>query len=780
MFDFSNLSPNEFEILCADILSRELDADLRHFSPGRDGGVDLTESPTEKNIVVQVKHYNSPYSNLKTSLTKELEKLKQMRPKPQKYYICTSKELTAGNIEEIYELFSDYMESDKNIFTKVELEKFLSKEENSDILRKNFKLWLVADKLLTQLVTKDVFIDGEVLLDNLEDDFKYFVQTDIFNECIKTLEKDRKLLISGDPGVGKSINSKMLAFYFVKKGYQIRYSTNGIISDLKKSLQENKDLKEVLFLDDCLGQYYLKLRDFQDRELISLMKYIDISENKILILNSRITVLNEAQAKSRQLKQYLKDEKVQIQNINMNNITVMEKAMIFYNHLLKNQVPNSHYNSIRSNRNYRLIVNHSNYNPRIIEYVTHRRRYTRIESQDYSSYVIDMLNNPQEAWAEEFREGLGIEDRIFMHTLFSLTDTLININVLEECFVNRIKNEPHIDHTTNKFEEARLRLTSSLVRVVDDGKEIRAGVLNPSLNDYMEHSINSVEKEKIAQYAVYIEQIEKILREDAKDKIDELLIDGGIEKKKSTENKLPVYIINAIVNQKVKIPEYKDYIPNGLALIKEGTLIFGKSISKKNILKSFIKDKDIFAFYDIEGLLDDTDFAEGISAGIDIQGLTDILLGLEREQFEDKEVFSCLLDEYISKAEEYLNSYDLIDSVEDLIDDAVEIYYQSTKDDDYSSYERVLKELGKSAQERILEEIFDLMIDLTDYHKKEEVEKGLLKLINEKIEIELEEIIKWKIQPEPDDDYPDYDRERYYDNSGGYDLDLILDRNIGE
>ena len=72
------------------------------------------------------------------------------------------------------------------------------------------------------------------------------------------------------------------------------------------------------------------------------------------------------------------------------------------------------------------------------------------------------------------------------------------------------------------------------------------------------------------------------------------------------------------------------------------------------------------------------------------------------------------------------------------------------------------------------------MIDLTDYHKKEEVEKGLLKLINEKIEIELEEIIKWKIQPEPDDDYPDYDRERYYDNSGGYDLDLILDRNIGE
>lgn len=50
MFDYTNLSANEFEILCSDILSRELGVELRYFSPGRDGGVDLTESPTKKRL----------------------------------------------------------------------------------------------------------------------------------------------------------------------------------------------------------------------------------------------------------------------------------------------------------------------------------------------------------------------------------------------------------------------------------------------------------------------------------------------------------------------------------------------------------------------------------------------------------------------------------------------------------------------------------------------------------------------------------------------------------
>ncbi len=93
-------------------------------------------------------------------------------------------------------------------------------------------------------------------------------------------------------------------------------------------------------LDDCLGQYYLKLKEWQDTELISLMNYINLCENKILILNSRVTVFNAAQAKYRKLREYLEDDKLKIKIINMNDITLKEKANIFYNHLLKKQNSN--------------------------------------------------------------------------------------------------------------------------------------------------------------------------------------------------------------------------------------------------------------------------------------------------------------------------------------------------------------------------------------------------------------------------------------------------------
>lgn len=74
------------------------------FAPGRDGGVDITETRLSGCHMVQVKHYiDSSYSTLLSSLKKELPKVKQKQPKY--YYVCCGKKLTAQNISEIYELF---------------------------------------------------------------------------------------------------------------------------------------------------------------------------------------------------------------------------------------------------------------------------------------------------------------------------------------------------------------------------------------------------------------------------------------------------------------------------------------------------------------------------------------------------------------------------------------------------------------------------------------------------------------------------------------------------
>jgi hypothetical protein len=102
------------------------------FTAGRDGGIDLADSTDQPKIIVQVKHYTkSNVSGLIRSLEKEIVKVEEL--KPTQYYVCCSKELSAKKICEINAMFSDYMDSDKNIITLNEIEDFLTDYANKQL-----------------------------------------------------------------------------------------------------------------------------------------------------------------------------------------------------------------------------------------------------------------------------------------------------------------------------------------------------------------------------------------------------------------------------------------------------------------------------------------------------------------------------------------------------------------------------------------------------------------------------------------------------------------------
>ena len=116
MLNYGNLNDVEFEYLCQDLMQKKLGTTLHRFARGKDGGIDLADNVHTKNIVVQVKHYmRSPVEQLIASLKKELDKVQKLAPN--QYYICCSKELTPQKINEIYIMFSDYMNSPANIIT---------------------------------------------------------------------------------------------------------------------------------------------------------------------------------------------------------------------------------------------------------------------------------------------------------------------------------------------------------------------------------------------------------------------------------------------------------------------------------------------------------------------------------------------------------------------------------------------------------------------------------------------------------------------------------------
>ncbi|MGG0175200.1 restriction endonuclease [Gottfriedia acidiceleris] len=782
MYDFTNLSDVEFERLSSDILSRKLKVKLRYFAPGRDGGIDLVDDMAQKNVVVQVKHYaKSSFNSLLTSLKKEVAKVKTINPK--QYFICVSQELTASNINEIFTLFKDYMKDTSNIITRYEIVDFLNEDGNKDILRKNFKLWLLSDKLLKDIFNNQVFIDSEVLLDDINEDFNYFVQTTVFNEALETLKKNRMLMLYGAPGVGKSINSKMLAAAFVKEDYIIRYTTDGQVSNIKSAISENPDVKEVIFLDDCLGQYYFNLKSGQDRELISLIKYIKQHKNKILILNTRVTILNEAKRARFEFRDFLDRDKIPLKTIDMERISRIEKAEIFYNHLSRNQIPKPYFEALKKDKKYTVIINHNNYNPRIIEFVTQKHRYSKLDPEVYFDYILKNLKDPKEVWSDEFDERLEEIDRVFMHTLFSLTDTFTNIDVLKECFIFRLKNEGRTQSTVDYFSVVKTRLTKSLVRILDvDGSE-QIGVLNPSINDYMISHLqsNTIGLNSIRDSILYIEQLEKMYepKEAIEVLIGEIKTENYLNLKSFGKKKLE-YLYYGIATNTILKEDYKPIIKSNFRNLSESLSFFNTTFEKIEIVLRFLKNKDLFDFYDISESLKDWDFVSDFIYNLDFKEITQVLSAIKEESILISGLKERLYDDLIDDLNGYMDELDVDEYIVN-IDGYEDFYDLMPLEENEGKVDQFIRGLCSNIQrdlkEALIDEIYQLDTTLDYETFKVEIEEMVELYITEG---SISDALERHIYPEPEFDYEyDEDDDRRGYDSGGIDVaDVIFNRDI--
>ena len=518
MYNYSNLSDFEFEILCRDIMQKKLGIKLYTFQKGRDGGIDVTDDPKNKKVIIQVKHYiNSKYSDLLGTLKKEVQKVKELQP--EKYYICCALNLTAKNKRELYDMFSDYMESANDIMSLIDIDDFLECPENMDIVRKHYKLWLESTEILGEVFNQNVFIDCESLLYNIEEESRRFVETSCYYECLDILEKEKMLLLLGMPGTGKTVTTKMLAIYYASKGYRIRYTTNGDISDIKNAISTQKDLPEIILLDDCLGQHYFRMKETQGNELLSLVKYVACHKNKKLIMNSRVTIFQQAKERVIEFRQFAEDEKFKIKILDMGKLSLSDKGRIFHNHIYFKGLPADYYQDILKDFHYREIVKHNNYTPRIMEFVTREYNFKKVSSGHYYEYVLRCLDNPTEIWQDEFSEKLQQEDRVFLTTLYSLTDTSIDENVVKRAFNYRLSNNTIADTSRNIWEDVLKRLEGAFIQIIEKNGKKEIGAINPSVNDFLREYLqkNDIEREYIRKNATEYEQIKRGFSENMED-----------------------------------------------------------------------------------------------------------------------------------------------------------------------------------------------------------------------------------------------------------------------
>ena len=530
-------------------MQKKLGKPLHTFSRGVDGGIDICDKGKHPNIVIQAKHYaNSKMSQLRAALKKEVEKVDKL--KPLHYYVCTSIGLTRTNKDEIVCMFSAYMKDISYVLDKEDISSFLEDAGNQDIVKKHYKLWFCASSVLSLIANQNIFIDCDELMTDIENSINLFVQTNSYFEARNKLTRNKVIIITGAPGVGKSTISKMLLLSYAKDGYVVRYASDNNIADIKKVLSQDPMKREIILLDDFLGQHYLKIRDSQPSELKTLISFVEKSPYKKLILNSRITILNEAVQSSIVFREIMERQAGNKYIIDLNKMTLTEKAYILYNHMYFNNLPVDYFTKIKSERNYFKIVQHKNYNPRIIEYVTKKNRYVQILPNDYFLYIIQKLDKPEDVWRDEFRNRLDVTDRILIYTLYSLSDDATGIENLEIAFNNRLRHENGIDTTSNPFRNVITRLTDSILKNIEDRGRVKVSVVNPSINDYVTSEIttNPNEQIKIVASAQYIEQMIKVATSsEAQEIVKAKVFSGELLKMKTLRNSAFYYYLEYVV-----------------------------------------------------------------------------------------------------------------------------------------------------------------------------------------------------------------------------------------
>lgn len=476
-YNFFNVDAHEFEEICSEVLSIYLGIKMRTFPEGRDRGIDIKRTSGEEDIIGQCKRIQ----RVTSCFTCEFNKIKEIKA-CKKYYLFIACEITSIKRTEIFNRFVNYMEDESFIFDAKDLNGFLEQSVYQSVVRNHFKLWITSEKLFSHFLNKVGNFDSYALLDSIKEHRKYFVKTEDYKKIINTLLNKRIVLITGQPGVGKSTLSEMAILTFIDKHPKTNfvYSSSGDLDQIKKGLSENKNAKELIYIDDFLGDYYLDLKTGSLSSISSFINAIRVTNNKYLIINSRILILNEAREKSLKFQNSI--DLIEESTVEIKKLTEQEKGEILFNHLYFSDISDECKQEILENKRYWNLINHPNYNPRLIEYIANSKLFTKTDFASYYDFVMNSLNKAEKIWSDAIKNNLAEVDRLFLITMKSFGQNQVKYEVQKKAFEHVICFPSGVDHSINHFEECVKRLNGSFV-FLSKGKDKYFSFLNPSIKE---------------------------------------------------------------------------------------------------------------------------------------------------------------------------------------------------------------------------------------------------------------------------------------------------------
>ncbi len=482
-YDFSQLSPFDFEMMVAGLLQKEWECRLEAFKSGRDQGIDLRYAHpfSDQTIIVQCKHYaNSGFSKLLSNLKLE-EKPKIEALTPDRYVLVTSVGLTPANKADIMAVLSSYIQTTDDIIGQTELNLLL--EKHPEIEQKNFKLWLTSKAVLDRVLHNAELSRTEFIIEKITRKLPLYVQNSCFPRARQILADTNIVVISGEPGVGKTTLAELLLFSYVEEGH-VPVVIKG---DLREGLSLfNRRESQVFYYDDFLGQTFLRERHGfllrnEDQSLVEFMEMVQSSPNSKLVMTTREHILSNALIGSDRLKRSpIVDYRCILQ---IADYSKAERAKILYNHIYFSELPVEYRSKLIEDNFYESILLHRNFNPRLIEWLSTYRRIKKVSVEKYRTFVAGILENPREIWNEAFQRQISDSARSLLLSLFAMGGKE-HIHICEPAWqsLHMLQAKKYnYPISTDGFSAALREVEGSFVSIERNSVEY----INPSVKDFV-------------------------------------------------------------------------------------------------------------------------------------------------------------------------------------------------------------------------------------------------------------------------------------------------------
>lgn len=481
-YNFSRLSPYDFEELVGDLLSACWGEPFERFTVGRDGGVDLRCFKSGMQTIIQCKHYPGARFPKLLSAFKREELPKLHRLAPSRYVLVTSVGLTPGNKDELLKCAVPYIRSATDIFGRDELNALL--REHPKVEADNFKLWFTSAAVMKRVLHNAERCQTEFEIERVTASLPMFVQSRALPRARSILEASRIVIISGAPGIGKTTLADMLLYSHLDQGYEPVVIQNSI-EEARRLFDKNQ--KQVFYFDDFLGETFLNdggvYEKNQDAALVNFMEAVRRTKHSRFILTTREHILRNAVAASERLSssEMLHSKCI----LELGDYSRRQKARILYNHLFFGDLPAEYKRELLKDDFFLDIVNHKNFTPRLVSWLAGYARVRQVPIEGYRSHVIALLDSPETIWRYAFQNQISDAARSLLLTLASMRRHVDPLDLRPAWDGIHGHNARKYNFRTgaHEFRRSIQELEGSFISIGQYGIDF----LNPSIRDFMNH-----------------------------------------------------------------------------------------------------------------------------------------------------------------------------------------------------------------------------------------------------------------------------------------------------